>query len=75
LCNLHSIRTSRAALARKFPLSDNRMATVDPLPAILPGHAAPIINQSADGERELVLRSWGFILTRSRDSRRKICWP
>ena len=40
------------------------MAAVDPLPAIFPGHTAPIIKQSADGERELVLRSWGFILLR-----------
>jgi putative SOS response-associated peptidase YedK len=27
-------------------------------------HTAPIIKQSADGERELVMRSWGFILLR-----------
>ena len=54
------MRTSRAALARKFMLSDNRMAAFDALPAIFPGHMAPIIKQNADGERELVLRSWGL---------------
>jgi putative SOS response-associated peptidase YedK len=64
MCNLYSVRTSRAALARKFMLSDNRMAAFDALPAIFPGHMAPIIKQSADGERELVLRSWGFVLLR-----------
>jgi len=64
MCNLYSIRTSRAALARKFRLSDNRITAFDPLSAIFPGHMAPIIKQSADGERELVLRSWGFILLR-----------
>src|SRR5262245_1025459 len=64
MCNLYSIRTSRAALARKFMLSDNRMAAFEPLPAIFPGHMAPIIKQSTDGERELVMRSWGFILLR-----------
>ncbi len=64
MCNLYSIRTSRAALARRFMLSDNRMAAFDPLPAIFPGHMAPIIKQSADGERELVMRSWGFVLLR-----------
>jgi putative SOS response-associated peptidase YedK len=64
MCNLYSIRSSRAALARKFHLSDNRMVAFDALPAIFPGHMAPIIKQSADGERELVLRSWGFILLR-----------
>jgi putative SOS response-associated peptidase YedK len=64
MCNLYSIRTSRGALARKFRLSDNRMAAFDALPAIFPGHLAPIIKQSADGERELVMRSWGFVLLR-----------
>jgi putative SOS response-associated peptidase YedK len=64
MCNLYSIRTSRAALARKFSLSDNRMAAFEPLPAIFPGHMAPIIKQSEDGARELVMRSWGFILLR-----------
>jgi putative SOS response-associated peptidase YedK len=64
MCNLYSVRTSRAALARKFMLSDNRMAAFDALPAIFPGHIAPVVKQSADGERELVLRSWGFVLLR-----------
>lgn len=64
MCNLYSVRTSRAALAREFLLSDNRMAAFEPLSAIFPGGMAPIIKQSADGERELVLRSWGFILLR-----------
>jgi putative SOS response-associated peptidase YedK len=64
MCNLYSVRTSRAALARKFGLSDNRMAAFAPLPAIFPGHMAPIIKQSPDGARELVMRSWGFVLLR-----------
>jgi putative SOS response-associated peptidase YedK len=64
MCNLYSVRTSRAALARKFRLSDNRMVAFDVLPAIFPGHMAPIIKQTEDGERELVVRSLGFILLR-----------
>ena len=64
MCNLYSVRTSRAALARRFMLSDNRMAAFEHLPAVFPGHMAPTINQSADGERELVMRSWGFVLLR-----------
>jgi putative SOS response-associated peptidase YedK len=40
------------------------MAAFEPLPAIFPAHMAPIIKQSADGERELVMRSWGFVLLR-----------
>jgi putative SOS response-associated peptidase YedK len=72
MCNLYSVRTSRAALARKFMLSDNRMAAFEPLSAIFPGHMAPIIKQSADGERELVLRSWGFILLRDGYAPKKV---
>jgi putative SOS response-associated peptidase YedK len=64
MCNLYSVRTSRAALARKFGLSDNRMAQFEPLPAIFPGHMAPIIKQGSDAERELVMSSWGFVLLR-----------
>ena len=64
LCNLYSIKTRCADLARKFRLSDDRMAVFGTLPAIFPGHMAPIIKQSEDGERELVVRSWGFILLR-----------
>ena len=40
------------------------MAVFDALPAIFPGHMAPVIKQSSDSERELVLRSWGFVLLR-----------
>lgn len=64
MCNLYSIKTRRADLARKFSLSDNRMAGVEELPAIFPGHMAPVVKRSDDGERELVLRSWGFVLLR-----------
>jgi hypothetical protein len=48
MCNLYSIKTKRSDLARKFMLSDNRMAPFEPLPAIFPDHMAPIITQSAD---------------------------
>lgn len=64
MCNLYSIKTRRADLARKFHISDNRMTVFGALPAIFPGGMAPIIKQSVDGERELALRSWGFILLR-----------
>jgi hypothetical protein len=34
MCNLYSIKTRPAHLARKFGLLDNRMAAVEDLPAI-----------------------------------------
>src|SRR5688572_8957547 len=64
MCNLYSIKTRRAHLARSFALSDNRMAAFEDLDAIFPGHMAPIIKRSEDGARELLLRSWGFVLLR-----------
>jgi putative SOS response-associated peptidase YedK len=64
MCNLYSIKTKRADLARKFALSDNRMAAFDELSAIFPGHDAPVIKRTEDGARELLLRSWGFVLLR-----------
>lgn len=64
MCNLYSVKTSRKTLMDKFRLSDNRIAVFDPLPSIFPGHMAPIIKATAEGDRELVLRSWGFVLLR-----------
>ena len=43
-------------------MSDNRAAAFEPLPAIFPGHMAPVVRRAADGERELSLLSWGFVL-------------
>ena len=33
----------------------------EPLNAIFPRHVAPVVRQSADGEREIVMMSWGFM--------------
>ena len=49
-------------VARFFRISHNRAAAYEPLPAIFPRHVAPVIRQSADGEREIVTMSWGFML-------------
>src|SRR5215470_3893102 len=64
MCNLYSLNKKRDAVARFFRVSPNRADAYDPLAAVFPGHMAPIIKETADGERELVLRSWGFILLR-----------
>ncbi len=55
-----------------FRLTDNRMAGWEPLPAIFPGHMAPIIRRGEDNERELVLRSWGFILLQQGKAPRRV---
>lgn len=64
MCNLYSVKTSRKSLMETFRLSDNRIAAFDSMPAIFPGYMAPVIKVTAEGDRELVLRSWGFVLLR-----------
>lgn len=49
------------AIRRLFGISHNRATSVEPLPAIFPGHVAPIVRE-ADGARELVTMAWGFVL-------------
>ena len=62
MCNLYSLTMAREAVARLFRVPHNRMQQGNPLPAIFPGRMAPVVRASADGERELVDLSWGFVL-------------
>lgn len=62
MCNLYSMTRNVEAIRHMFRVSHNRSAPIDPLPAIFPGHVAPVIRQSDDGERELSLMPWGFVL-------------
>ncbi len=62
MCNLYSLTTARQAVLRLFRVSDNRAAQFQPLPAIFPGHSAPVVRIAEDGARELVNLSWGFVL-------------
>jgi len=62
MCNLYSMTTAHEAVLRLFRVPHNRAATTASLPAIFPGHMAPVIRRTADGERELVNLSWGFPL-------------
>jgi hypothetical protein len=57
--NLYSLNKKRDAVVRFFRVSHYRGEAFEPLSAILPGHLAPVIRQSADGEREIVRRELG----------------
>ena len=52
----------RDEVGKLFKISDNRLPLFDWADAIFPGNTAPIIRNAADGERELVNQSWGFVL-------------
>ena len=57
VCNLYSLNKKRDAVARFFRVSHNHTVAFEPLSAIFPGHVAPVVRQSADGDREIVTMS------------------
>src|SRR5215467_5855636 len=72
VCNLYSLNKKRDAVARFFRASHNRTVAFEPLSAIFPGHIAPVVRQTADGERETVLMSWGFVLPQRDKAPRRV---
>ena len=53
---------NREAILRLFRVSHNRAAAYEPRDAIFPGYQAPVVRKAADGERELAVLNWGFVL-------------
>lgn len=72
MCNLYSMTRAREAVLRLFRVSDNRAMAFEPKDAIFPGHSAPIVRDSADGARELVTMSWGFVLLQQDRAPRRV---
>jgi len=72
MCNLYSLTRNREAIIRLFKVSHNRAAAFEPSPAIFPGHNTPIVRRAADGERELVTMSWGFVLLQQGRAPRRV---
>jgi putative SOS response-associated peptidase YedK len=62
MCNLYSLNKKRDAVAQFFRVSHNRARAFEPTSAIFPRHVAPVVRQAADGDREIVSMSWGFML-------------
>lgn len=62
MCNLYSMTRTPEAVRRLFRVPHNRCAAFDPRAAVFPGHDAPVVRRAADGEREVALLSWGFVL-------------
>ena len=55
-----------------FRVSDNRMPAIDPLPGIFPKYNAPIVRHAPDGEREIVIMNWGFLLQQPGKAPRRV---
>lgn len=62
MCNLYSMTTNAEAMRKLFRVPHNRSANIEPQPSIFPGFNAPVVRQMPDGDRELSLMSWGFVL-------------
>jgi hypothetical protein len=54
-----------------FRVSHNRIVHIDPLPGIF-HYTAPVVRQADDGEREMVLISWGFPLLQAGTAPRRV---
>jgi putative SOS response-associated peptidase YedK len=72
VCNLYSMTRSHEAVRRLFGVPHNRAAAFEPRDAIFPGHVAPVVRPTADGERELVTMSWGFVLPQPGKAPRRV---
>ncbi len=72
MCNLYSVTATREAMIRLFRVGHNRATATEQLPAVFPGHAAPVVRLAEDGERELVTMSWGFVLPMEGKSPRRV---
>jgi len=70
--NLYSLHKKREMLARFFRVSHNRSVVFEALPAVFPGHVAPVVREDADGERQIVLMSWGFVLLQKDRAPRRV---
>ena len=68
VCNLYSLN----AVARFFRVSHNRTVAFEQLSAIFPGHVAPVVRHSADGDREIVTMSWGFVMLQKERAPRRV---
>ena len=62
MCNLYSMTRAPEAVRHLFRVADNPATMFKSLNAIFPGYEAPVLRYAEDGEREMVMMHWGFML-------------
>jgi putative SOS response-associated peptidase YedK len=72
MCNLYSMTAAREAVLRLFRVGDNRAAAYEPKASIFPGHLGAVVRRASDGERELSVLSWGFVLPQPGKAPRRV---
>ena len=60
MCNLYSLTKGQAAIRDWFRARHDHTGNLPLFPGIFPDQMAPIVRNSADGERELVMARWGM---------------
>ena len=60
MCNLYSETKGQAAIRALFRTVHDRTGNLPAFPGIFPDQMAPIVRNSVDGERELVMARWGM---------------
>ena len=63
---------NREAILRLFRVSQNRATAFEPQSSIFPGYQAPVVRKATDGERELVVLNWGFVLLQKDRAPRRV---
>jgi putative SOS response-associated peptidase YedK len=60
MCNLYSETKGQAAIRALFSTIRDKTGNLPTFPGIFPDQMAPIVRNSADGDRELVMARWGM---------------
>ncbi len=60
MCNLYSMTSSQRAILEATRAMRDRTGNLPMLPGIFPDYQAPVVRNSADGVRELILARWGM---------------
>jgi putative SOS response-associated peptidase YedK len=72
MCTLYAMTRKQDDLGRFFRVGHNRAVASQPLDAIFPNYNAPVVRRAADGEREIVMMNWGFVLPQPGKAPRRV---
>jgi len=72
VCNLYSLNKKRDALPASSASHTTVAQPLNHCRRSFQGHVAPVIRQSSDGDREIVLMSWGFVLLQKERAPRRV---
>jgi putative SOS response-associated peptidase YedK len=60
MCNLYSVTKSQQAIREFTRATVDKAGNLPPMPAIFPDSMAPVVRNTATGDRELIMMRWGM---------------